>query len=57
MLDLLGHMLFQALVSCLLPKGKSLAGPPQEEGFGGGLLPDCPCKQIDLCSLKAADAS
>ena len=35
--DLLGYILFQALAGCLLAKGQSLAGPSQEESFGGTL--------------------
>ena len=36
--DLIGYMLFQALVGHLLAKGSRLAGPSQKESFGGGLL-------------------
>ena len=45
--------IFKVLFSDLLAKVQSLAGPSQEESFGGGFSLACP----PLCSLKAVDAS
>ena len=55
--DLLDYMFFQALGVCLLIKGWSLAGPSQEESFGGDLSPAFAYENRDSCSPKAVDAS
>ena len=45
--DLLGHVLIQVLLGCLLAKSYSLACPSQEESFGGGFSPASTYKNRD----------
>ena len=55
--NLLIYILLEALLSYLLAKDQSLAGPLQAESFKGGLLSVSSCKNRGSCSPKAADTS